>query len=440
VSLLPLAHGIGGVRDLPLPLWLFYYGAAVVLVVSFALLGALWRTPRLESDRLKPLPVRLTTAIRVVLGGISLFLFVLVFLAALAGERSVGSNIAPTFVWIVFWLALVPVAVLCGNIWRWISPWRAAADLVAWCWQRAGLEWEPLAQYPERLGRWPAAGLLFAFAALELAYTEPSDPRALALAIAIYSWITWLGMATFGRRAWTEGGEAFHVYFGLLGRLAPLVRRSERLGVRKQPLAGVSRLQEPPGTVTFVAVMLGSVAFDGFSRTSFWQNRMFRIDSELQLIGLNVLGLAASIVIVAGAFLLACEVARLIGRSRERLTDAFIGSLIPIALAYAVAHYFSLLVLQGQLVVPLASDPFGFGWDLLGTADYRVRVQPLSPNMVWYVQVGALVAGHVLALVIAHDRAVGLFRSAGTALKTQYAMLGLMVLYTVGGLWLLSTG
>jgi len=320
-----------------------------------------------------------------------------------------------------------------------LNPWRAAADLVAWCWDRARLEWEPPFTYPEWLGRWPAAFLLFCFAAMELAYTDPSDPRMLALAVAIYSWITWVGMAAFGRELWLRNGEAFTVYFGLLSRLSILTLREGRLALRG-PLDNVARDREPPGTVAFVAVMLGSVAFDGFSRTSFWQDRLFRIDSELGAIGFNLLGLVAGVAFVACAYVGAVEVARRIGRERARLEKAFIGSLIPIALAYVVAHYATLLLVQGQLAIPLASDPFGYGWDLFGTLDYRVNVQPLSADQIWYLQAGALVLGHVLGLVIAHDKALALFGSSKVALRTQYAMLGLMVLYTVGGLWLLSRG
>jgi hypothetical protein len=155
---------------------------------------------------------------------------------------------------------------------------------------------------------------------------------------------------------------------------------------------------------------------------------------------MNVLALAGAALLVAAAFVIAIEVARRVGRARERLESAFVGSLIPIALAYTVAHYFSLFVLQGQLAWPLASDPFGYGWDLFGTIDYRVNVTPLSADAIWFVQTGALVVGHVLGLVIAHDRAVALFGTSRVALRTQYALLALMVLYTVGGLWLLSRG
>jgi hypothetical protein len=438
-TLLLLAHGIGGVQDPPIPMWLAYYGGAAVLVLSFAALGALWKAPLLERERLRGLVTVPAAALRVLFGALGLALFVVVFAAALVGERSVGTNIAPTFIWVIFWLGLVPATILLGNVWAWLNPWRAAADFVAWCWRQAKLDWEPPFTYPERLGRWPAAILLFCFAALELAYTDPSDPRMLALAVAIYSWITWVAMAAFGRDTWLRHGEAFTVYFGLLSRLSIVTLRRRRLELRG-PLDRVARDREPPGTVAFVAVMLGSVAFDGFGRTSYWQDRLFRIESELGAIAFNLLGLAAAVAIVAGAYVGAVEVARRIGRERARLEQAFIGSLIPIALAYLIAHYATLLLVQGQLAIPLASDPFGYGWDLFGTLDYRVNVQPLSADQIWYLQAGALVTGHVLGLVIAHDKALALFGSSRVALRTQYAMLGLMVLYTVGGLWLLSRG
>ena len=432
-----LAHGLGGVQDPPLPMWLVYYGAAAVLVLSFAALGALWRRPLLDDEERRTATV-LPLVIPFLLGVVAVTLFAVVFWAALAGERSPGTNLAPTFVWVVFWLGLVPLVLLLGNVWRYLNPWRAVADAVAWLTERSGLSWEPPFRYPERFGRWPAALLLFAFVALELAWTDSADPRALALGIAIYSWVTWVGAAAFGRDAWFTHGDAFSVYFSLLSRLSLFAIQDRRI-MRRRPLSGVARYEEPPGTVAFVAVMLGSVAFDGFSRTTWWTDRVFQT-SQWEAVGLNLVGLLVATAIVAVAFVAAIEVARRVGRSRERLESAFVGSLIPIALAYAVAHYFSLFVLQGQLAWPLASDPFGYGWDLFGSIDYRVNVQPLSADTIWFVQTGALVAGHIIGLVIAHDRAVALFGTTRVALRTQYALLALMVLYTVGGLWLLSRG
>jgi hypothetical protein len=235
----------------------------------------------------------------------------------------------------------------------------------------------------------------------------------------------------------------------LLSRVGPVAVVDGRI-VLRMPLSGLASREGHPGTVFFVAVMLGSVAFDGFSRTPWWQDRVLAIEarwalespavSDTAVTLLNLLGLVATIALVALVYLIAVETARVVGGGRHSLAADFIGSLVPIALAYAVAHYFSALVIQGQSAARLASDPFGYGWDIFGTADLRPRLDVLSPNTVWYVQVIALVAGHVAGLALAHDRAVSLFGDARRALRTQYAMLVLMVAYTVGGLYLLSAG
>jgi hypothetical protein len=146
------------------------------------------------------------------------------------------------------------------------------------------------------------------------------------------------------------------------------------------------------------------------------------------------------ILLVALAYLTAVAGAQAVAGRDVSFEGVFLGSLIPIALVYAVAHYFSAFVIQGQYTLPLLSDPLGRGWDVLGTADVRPKLDLLSPNTVWYVQVGVLVLGHVIGLVVAHDRALSLVRSSATAARTQYAMLALMVLYTVSGMWLLSLG
>jgi hypothetical protein len=445
---LPLAHGISGVKDLPVPAWLFYYGGAVVLIVSFVALALVWNRPRLAAAATgRPLlpnvqRILLSAPLRIALGAVSFGLLVVVGLAALLGERSPLQNIAPTFVYVLFWLGLVPVVVLLGNVWPALNPWRAAADAVAWAWGAAGGGWEPL-EYPRRLGRWPAAVLLACFTALELAYSNPANPRALALAIWLYSAVTWMGTLAFGRRAWFENAEGFSAYFALLGRMAPFTvrRRGEaREIVVRAPLTGLAVGRARPGTTAFVAVMLGSVAFDGVSRTGWWIDRRAQVaGSDLSATLLNGAGLAATIVAVAALFLGAIWVAEFVAGEHAHLRGALVFSLVPIALAYAVAHYFSFFVLQSQYAVPLASDPFGWGWDLFGTAGVRPDLALLSANTIWYVQVAALVGGHVLGLVLAHDRAVDLFEPS-RAVRSQYALLALMVVYTVGGLWLLSIG
>ena len=463
-----LGHGIGGVRDLPVPESFFFTAAAIVLVVSFVALGALWRRPLLERHevgrRLAGVlqTVLLSRPLRVLLGAISVALLVLVLATALFGtslELLLATalfgtslellNFAPTFVYVIFWLGLPLLSVTLGDVWRVLSPWRAIADATVWAIERTGRVAQPLLEPAQRFGRYPAALALFAFVTLELAHPRPAYPRTLGVAVALYSYWALSGMAVFGRDAWTRGGEGFAVAFELLSRISPFDVRDGRI-VGRWPLTGLAGPERVPGTLVFVAVLLGSTSFDGFSRASVWQNvlsdvRTSLADQPVWVIDLattftNVGGLAAFVVAVVLTYTAAVEGARRLVRAPRSLRRDFVFPLVPIAFAYLVAHYFSLFVIQGQFIYSLASDPFGRGWDLFGTVDFAPDLTIVSPETVWYVQVGALVVGHVAGLAIAHDRAVALFQDRADALRSQYAMLGLMVLYTVGGLWLLSQG
>ena len=453
--MIPLAHGIGGVRDLPVPESFFFTTAAIVLVVSFVLLGALWRRSLLErhADG-RMLPRRLQTVLlslvlRVALQAISAGLLVLLLATALFGTTVELLNFAPTFVYVVFWLGLPLLSVTLGDVWPVLSPWRAIADATVWAIERTGREARPVLESSGSWGRYPAAAALFAFVALELAHPRPAYPGTLGIAIALYSYWALGGMAIYGRDAWTRSGEGFAVAFGLLARIAPFAVRDGAIVVR-WPLSGLAGAERVPGTLVFVAVMLGSTSFDGFSRTSQWQNlvgdvRASFADESLRVIDLattlvNVAGLAAFGAAVVLTYLAAVVAAQRLVRAPRSLAPDFVLPLVPIVFAYLVAHYFSLFVIQGQFIVTLASDPFGRGWDLFGTIDFAPNLTVVSPETVWYVQVIALTVGHVAGLAIAHDRAVALLENPGDALRSQYPMLALMVLYTVGGLWLLSQG
>ncbi len=425
-----------------------------MLVVSFVALGALWQTPQLERrsagralgagfSRLVLGPVRIAVQV------VSVFMFVVVLAAALVGSTDPFENLAPTWVYVVFWLGLPLLSVLFGDVWRALSPWRAIADAFVWTWERFGREARPLAVFPARFGRYPGAVALLAFVSLELCYSNPSNPRALAFAIALYSYVALFGMLAFGRETWTTRGEGFAILFAYFARIAPFASVGGRIRFRL-PLTGLAGAEPTPGSVVFIAVALGSVGFDGYSRTTTWQNLVARVESpyildrpgtgELLVTGLNLAGLLLAIALVLVAFLAACAIARSTVSAPRPLAPEFVLSLVPIALVYAVAHYFSLFVIQGQFVAPLLSDPFGKGWDIFGTAGVQPNLGVLGPNTIWYVQAASLVLGHVAGLAVAHDRAVSIFRDRHDALRSQYAMLALMVVYTVGGLWLLSRG
>jgi hypothetical protein len=423
-------------------------------VVSFVLLGALWRRPLLgKRQDGQGLGNRLSAFVlgplRVVVQAISVALFVLVWISALLGDTDPFRNLAPTWIYVIFWLGVPALSVLLGNVWRALSPWRGIADLFVWVRELGGGDARALADYPERLGRWPGAVMLFAFAALELAYSDPASPRALAFAIAVYTYVALFGMAAFGRDPWMRYGEGFAVYFGLLARIAPLFARDGRIRLR-WPLTGLAGKDTTPGAVAFAGVMLGTVLFDGYSRTTTWQDVMARLEgpyvvdhptiAELLVTLASVGGLLTGVLAIALAYEAACAVARWTVNAPRSLVPDFVLSLVPIAFVYVVAHYATLFLVQGQFAVPLLSDPLGRGWNLFGTAHVTPDLTVISPNATWYVQVVALVTGHVAGLTVAHDRAVTLFPDRRDALRSQYAMLGLMVLYTVGGLWVLSRG
>jgi hypothetical protein len=387
--------------------------------------------------------------LRIAVQALSVALLALVWLAALFGDTDPYRNLAPTWIYVVFWLGVPALSVAFGNVWRALSPWRALADAFVWLRERGGREAKPLAEYPERLARYPAALALLAFASLELVYADPSSPRALAFAIALYTYVALFGMAAFGRETWERRGEAFAVLFGFFARIGPFFAGDQRIRVR-WPLTGLAGPERTPGTLAFVAVMLGSVLFDGYSRTTTWLDLAARVEGpyivkrpllgELLVTLLSLGGLLAAVLLVAAAYAAACTAARWAVNAPRRLEGDFLLSLVPIAFVYVVAHYFSTFATQGQFAVPLLSDPLGKGWDLLGTADVVPNLAVVSPTTTWYVQVGALVAGHVAGLAIAHDRAVAIFPDRRTALRSQLPLLALMVLYTTGGLWVLSRG
>ena len=450
-----LAHGIGLVRDLPIPAVYFYVGAVLVLVISFVLLFALWRRPLLEASadgRGLPDPlsrILLSLPLRVVLGAFSVGLWVLTLATALFGTRISLLNFAPTFIYVMFWLGIPFLSVLFGNVWSSLSPWRAVADSVVWFLELGGREARPVLTWSGAWGRYPAAGALFAFVALELTKPQPDYPRTLAIAMALYSYWAWAGMAIYGRDAWTRSGEGFAVMFALLARIAPFAAREGRVVIR-WPFTGLAGDDRTRGALVFVAVMLGSTSFDGFSRTSRWQDLITSLhgnlaDSsqrtvDLATMGVNLAGLVFFIAAILATYLAAVALAEKLGGVRRSLIPDFVLPLVPIAAAYMVAHYFTLAVIQGQFVIPLISDPFGRGWDIFGTVDFAPNLALVSPQTVWYVQFCALVVGHVAGLAIAHDRAVVIFRDTRRSVEAQLPMLGLMVLYTSAGLWLLSRG
>ncbi len=433
--MLVFAHGIVGRADLPIPEALFGAAAAAVLVVSFAALAALWSEPRLERTPERRL-FRLPIAADVVLGALGVALLAVAAYAGLAGTAAERDNLAPWIVYVAFWVGVPCASLVAGDVWRLLSPWRALGRAGGWLAARAG-RGEPPAPlpYPARLGRWPAAGGVIAFGICELCWATARDPAPLAVLMLVYVAAMLVGMSLYGVEAWTRNADAFGVYFGLFAALAPLTRRDGVLYARP-PIVGAVRIDgRVAGSAAVMLAGIGVTAFDGASEGPLFNDLLPHLQDVFAGLGFAQptaleLGFTTGLLATVGVVALVWR----LGRQGRELAH----SLAPILAAYVVAHYFSLLAYNGQDLARLASDPLGDGSDLFGTAGAAIDYGVVSATAIWYVQVGALVLGHVAALVLAHDRALALHASRRDATRSQLVMLAVMVCFTCLGLWLLS--
>lgn len=440
MSPLILAHGLGGRSDLPVPLWLALYGGAAAVVVSFAALGAFWREPKLKGEaggRALPRSIQKivdSRAIRALVRAFGVCLWLFTMATAGVGSSFPTSNPAPTLLYVWFWVGLVPASLLLGPVWRAVNPLRGLSQLL---FRLSGSEELQRDELPRWTHYWPAAASLLVFVWLELVYADAAEPTTVLGFVALYSLFHVAAANVYGMR-WYERGDGFEVYSTLVGRLSFLGRRGDGRLVVRNPFDGLAGLRAEPGLVAVITVLLGSTAFDGLTRTRFWIDlTQGRMGAPYLLLG--TAGLVAAIGAIALTYLAAVRFSARYQRSQETehgLATVFIHSLIPIAIGYTVAHYFSLFIFRGQAGYILSSDPFGTGLDLFGTRDWSINYLLVSTSAIALVQVGAIVSGHIAGVVAAHDRALEVFSDRDKT-RAQYSLLAVMVTYTVCGIALL---
>ncbi|MFJ7958695.1 hypothetical protein ACIQ62_20665 [Streptomyces sp. NPDC096319] len=417
---LPLAHGVGSRHDLPLSPFYAYAGAFTALLVSFLALGLLWSSSRFRGDLSgRPLPAVLQrtadapatrTALRL-LGAAGALVFLL---HLLLGPDDPDRNPAPGALYVLLWVGLVPASLLLGPVWRLLNPLRALHAL------RPPRDPRPL---PEALGIRPAAAGLLLFTWLELVAPDNASSTTLLLALGVHTAAQLAGAARYGDR-WFAHADPFEVYSSLLARLSPLGRRADGRLVLRSPFHGLDSTPQTPGLVATVCVLLGSTAYDGLSDNPRWITTLQT--SSLGPVPTATLGLLASVALAAACYGLCAGALRLLNPGLATPLTSFAHSLLPIALGYLVAHYFSLLVTEGPRTVILAG----------GTDNAPSPAPPLGPGGLATLQVTAIVTGHVLGVVAAHDRSVRLFPPA-RAVAGQLPLFVLMIAYTLGGIGLL---
>lgn len=436
-----------------LPTGHYLAGGALAVAASFLALTVL---PPAAIDRL--------AKGRLVLSGnwrprgrtfVSLIAFAAFFVLVLAGwrgSRDPLSNPLPLTIWTLVWVGLTLVQGVLGNVWTWIDPWYGPCRLIRRCFRRDVDE--PIIALPPQVGYWPALLLFFGFAWFELIDPAPDDPARLATVVSIYFVANLAAMLVFGHAVWHRQGECLSAFFGLIARLSVFERfkGTPRDGLAlRWPAAKLSLAAPlPPSGVFFLLLTLASVTFDGLSRTFFWLSlngiNPLEFPGRSAMIGINTAGLLASVAALSAVFLFAVSAGGKLARGTGGFWNGaglLVWSIVPIALAYHFSHYLTVLAVNGQYALVALSDPFSKGWDLFGTAGLQVfpglTMGSSAAWLVWNLQAGAIVLGHVLAVLVAHMMAFRLHADARAAALSQLPLTILMIGYTVLGLWLLST-
>ncbi|MGC4857193.1 hypothetical protein ACLQ24_28455 [Micromonospora sp. DT4] len=448
-----LAHGVGGRQDLPITLPELVVAAVLTLVVTFLALGLLWREPRLDRDAAggRPVPDRLArlldaSAFRWTLRGLGLLAAGWFCVGLLAGPDTPDNPTAGAL-YVLLWVGLVPVSLLLGPVWRVVNPLRTAHLLGALAARRDPAR--GVRELPAGLGLWPGALTLFGFVWLELVAPDRATLPVITAWLAGYAVVLLAGAVLFGAD-WFDRADPFEVYSALVGRLAPIGRAADGVLVWRNPLDGIAGLRPRPGLVAVVIVLLGSTMFDSLSNAPAWLR--FAQENGLPPVVTGSAGLVVVIGAVAVAYLAATGVAARVGRTGRadaagpagavaprRVPGEIAHSIVPIAVGYVVAHYYSLLILEGQRTVALLSDPRDTGADFFGTAGWEPHTALVTPSGVTNLQITVIIVGHLLGTLLAHDRALYLFPRA-RAVAGQLPLLALMVAYTVAGLLLLYAG
>ncbi len=494
------AHGFGERYDLPLPLSLFVIAGAAAVALSFIVAAVFLRGdaahreyPRINLLRAPLLGTVLASPwLASSLQLLSIILTVYVILGALIGSERAALNPAPAAVYVAFWVGLSFFTALFGNLWALVNPWAAAWRFAE---QIAGRPLGARRRYPARLRQWPAVLVFAGFAILETVAADAAGPRALGWILLAYTAYNFIGMARYGPDAWLRNAEGFTVVYGFMSRFsitevrAPLcshrsiyagcsdagrcpsdetdcvdcyqcfraAQPAQREFNLRPPCVGLNRL----GNVTFpalclVILLLSTVSFDGLSATPEWT--IFRTQFLLQfpIVGgylANLLGAIGLPIAFGVLYLATCRLMEMAasGSSPDagdagspsrpdawRLALSFVFSLLPIALAYHYAHFIGFLLINGQRFIVLASDPFGWGWNLFGTADAIINIGILSPVFIWYFSISAIIIGHIAGVYLAHVQAIRLYPDRRSALFSQAPMLALMLCYTCASLWIIS--
>ncbi len=435
-----LAHGVGSRGDLPLPFYLFAGGAGIALMATFISLSFFWPRPWLPTAASgRSLGRALGRALDVVAVParlVSLALFVLALATSISGAEVGSHRFGPITVYVALWVGMAIVSALFGDVWRVLNPFETIAAAIEWTAGKLGLP--PLKDTGEIPGGyWPAVIALGWFLFFELCYYDGTTNSAVGGAMIAYTVGMVGGSAVYGRR-WLRQADGFGVLFGLLAKMAPIYRDDTGAVRLRPPLSGLTTIAPRIDLLAVLLVVLGGTTFDSLAGSTLWPDLVgYHRGWSYTLV--NTAGMAVVISIMALLYYLgSLAVGWYTDHAPIEIARRFAHSLVPIVLGYTVAHYFSLLIVEGgQQFLRLLSNPFDRGTNWFGTADWSVNFLLVSTDAIAWIQLLAIVIGHVAAVLVAHDRAVET-SDAREATWAQRPMLIVMVIYSVVGLWLLQ--
>jgi hypothetical protein len=445
------AHAFGTLYTLPIPYWMYAYAGTGVLLVSFLIIGFFIK----EHKTPKSFPTRDISKNRLIASltsrpaqklykAVSLILFGLTILSGLIGEDISAYNVNMTFFWVIFVLGLTYLTFVLGNIWSVINPWKIITEMIEGIRRK---EITGTLTYPAAWHYYPSFVLYVLFIIIEL--FMGTTPFTLSLLLLEYTVITLAAIFLFGKKDWLTYGEFFSVFFRFISYCSPVAVAGRKVLLRIPFTGLIDKRAKYFSVLLFILFMLSSTASDGFRETNTWQQFVWNSiytplsgfigDGGYQLT--SIIALILSPFFFLALYLLVMLIMKYWVKSKLSVTDlalSFAFSLVPIAFVYNAAHYFTLLLIQGQEMVRLISDPFGYGWNLFGTAGFSPNVGIISASSVWHVQVVLILIGHVVSVYVAHLIALTVFPDHKVALRSQLPMLILMIIYTAIGLWILS--
>ena len=401
-------HGIGSVGDLPIPFETVLNVSAWVIILTFVFLKISWKKSVLVQKEV------IVEQRQPWLGKIfGVFILSLLILPGLIGNEEAKTSITPLIIWVFLWIGVPVLGLVFGDIYSKFNPLSIIPS-------------------PEKKPStvWFAAALFLGLTWFELVWRKPGNPTHIGIVFILLMLITTVTRIIFSKASIEV--DPLHLLHHLYAKLRFTLSKP----IYKNMLENIANLSNFKGMEYFILLMIGTVTYDGLRGTTFWYNLFGSSTLDITFSTFAFFGIN---IIIIGSYRFACWFALKVSGEKQDLNKVsllFGHTMLPIAFAYHVTHYLSLLLYESQTILYRLNDPYGIGWNLFGIDDVSINYF-LTPVALWGIQVFVTLAGHMLSVVLAHDLAIKLFGHQQSD-KTQYIFLLITVGLTLQALFVLS--